>query len=455
MVVDIPTHGLSARNVDLMSLLLTSRTTHFATLNTLYSHVTIPHSKIFRKFLTRIQEGPGLGALVRRLDFCHFNPSTIFSTAKERASAVNLTSDTLAQCLELTTCLQEFLAQEYLDQDLDRRVLKKILFGLPRLQAVDFCGISSRSFKEEFTSLLCERWPPALSIRRVSMHKCLTLPHTVYEVLMPRLPRLTHLDVAGTQMSDIALLSIPHTAKLTHLNLAKCTRLSARVVIDFIAHHPAARELVFLSLAMDARSNQLLDVDDVTELIAVLPPTLKSLTLKGSKMDPIHIGMLRPHAKHLEELSLGRGVRLQDINQLFVPDETEEGGMEHSWVPHTLRYLDISDLAPADVDYSFLFSSRSAVLKRLSAPLEVVEVSDRVLDRFIQSSVALKWAGWMPKEFQSRSWLVRDASELGDHRDDGRRSWKWGATTWGMRKVPVALMDVGGMYGSFMYGRNL
>ena len=438
-----------------MSLLLTSRKTHLATLNTLYSNVTIPHSKIFRKFLTRIQEDPGLGAIVRRLDFCHFNPSTIFSTEKERASAVNLTSDTLGQCLELTTGLQEFLAQEYLDQDLDRKVLKKILFELPRLQAVDFCGISSRSFRNEFTSILSERWPAALPIRRMSMHKCLTLPHTVYETLMPRLPRLTHLDVAGTQMSDIALLSIPHTAKLTHLNLAKCSHLSARAVIDFIAHHPAARELVFLSLAMDARSNQLLDIDDVTELLAVLPPTLKSLTLKGSKMDSIHIDMLRPYTKHLEELSIGRGIKVQDIDQLFVPDEKEDEGKERIWVPHTLRYLDISDLNPAGIDYAFLFSRRSVVMKKVSAPLEVVEVPDRALHRLKQSSVALKQTGWTPKEFQSRSWLVRHASELGDPHDDGRRPWKWGATTWGMRKVPVARMDVGGMYGSFMYGRNL
>jgi hypothetical protein len=37
--------------------------------------------------------------------------------------------------------------------------------------------------------------------------------------------------------------------------------------------------------------------------------------------------------------------------------------------------------------------------------------------------------------------------------DDGRRTWKMGATFWGMRKVPVARAEVGGMYGLYMFKR--
>lgn len=36
-------------------------------------------------------------------------------------------------------------------------------------------------------------------------------------------------------------------------------------------------------------------------------------------------------------------------------------------------------------------------------------------------------------------------------KDDGGRSWKWGARFWGMRKVPVARAEVGGMYGHYMF----
>ena len=92
LVVEIPPNGLTTRNTDLMSLLLTSRAMHAATLTTLYRHITIPHSRIFRKFLATINKYPALATIVRRMDFSHFNPSFMFSTASERAKALRVDS---------------------------------------------------------------------------------------------------------------------------------------------------------------------------------------------------------------------------------------------------------------------------------------------------------------------------------------------------------------------------
>lgn len=439
-----------------MSLLLTSRTLHYATLSTLYNKITIPHSRIFHKFLTHIAAHPTLGTIVRRLDFCHFNPSQLFSTAAERSKARNLTSETLLQCLELTPNLQEFLAQEYIDEDLDAAVLQKLFLGLPQLKALDFCGCTSSSFKEAFSAIISPEWPKELSIRRLSMHKCLTLPASVFETILPRLTRLTHLDVAGTRITDAALASIPPTAQITHLNLAKCTMLSARGVIDFLANHPAVKELQFLSLANDARSHQLFSADHITELLPLLPKTLKSLSLKGSKMEAAHIDLLRPLTKHLEELAIGRSLKLADVNRLFVPDEDSDVAMQIDWVPHTLRYIDLSDMWGNDIDLSYLFTSGCAILKSFSEPLEVVELAEDVMRRVSKSSTAFKKAGWRSSECGSRCWMVREPdSNAKGPRDDGRRSWKMGAESWGMRKIPVARAEVGGMYGSFMFARKL
>ncbi|KAK4188797.1 putative F-box protein [Podospora australis] len=457
LALDIPPNGISRRNVDLMSLLLTSRTLHVATLDTLYSRITIPHSRIFSKFLAHISQHSTLGTIVKRLDFCHFNPAQLFSTAVERNQARNLTSETLLRCLELTPNLQEFLAQEYVDDDLDANVLRKLFLGLPRLQAVDFCGMTSNKFKEAFTSIVSPDWPTELSIRRLSLHKCLTLPSSVLETILPRLPHLTHLDVAGTRITDAALAAIPHSAKITHLNIAKCTLLTARGVIDFLAKHPAARQLQFLSLATDARSHQLLDAENVTELLPLLPKTLKSLSLKGSKMESAHIDLLRPLTKHLEELSIGRSLTLADINRLFVPDESDDKDdvqMQLDWVPHTLKYLDLSDFWGQELDLVYLFSNHCAVLKPYSDPLEVVEVAEDVFKRVSKSATAVQRSGWRLSECGSRGWMVRELSK-DVKRDDGRRSWKMGAESWGMRKIPVARAEVGGMYGSFMFGRKL
>ena len=60
--------------------------------------------------------------------------------------------------------------------------------------------------------------------------------------------------------------------------------------------------------------------------------------------------------------------------------------------------------------------------------------------------------GWVPREAGRRGWLVRDTSNDPEY-DDGSRSWKMGAKFWGMRKVPVAQAEVGGMYGLYMFKR--
>ncbi|KAL2265211.1 hypothetical protein VTJ83DRAFT_6311 [Remersonia thermophila] len=458
LALDVPPNGVTRRNVDLMSLLLTSKTMHIATLSTLYTRITIPHSRIFHKFLTHVAAHPNLGTIVRRLDFCHFNPAQLFSTAAERSKARNLTSETLLQCLDLTPNLQEFLAQEYIDDDLSAAVLRKLFLGLSQIKALDFCGCTSTKFRDAFVEAVDQNWPKALSVRRLSLHKCLTLPSSVFEILLPRMPRLTHLDVAGTRITDEALASIPVTARLTHLNLAKCTLLTARGIIDFLAKHPAARELEFLSLATDARSHQVLDADKVTELLPLLPHTLKSLSLKGSKMDAAHINLLRPLTKHLEELALGRSLRLQDVNRLFVPDEDADGdvAMQLDWVPHTLRFLDLSDFWGPELDLAYLCGSNCVLLRSLSEPLEVIEIAEDVSRRVRKSATALGHMGWDISECGSRTWMVRKRGGApGAPRDDGSRRWKMGAESWGMRKIPVARAEVGGMYGSFMFGRKL
>ncbi|CCE28944.1 hypothetical protein E4U35_000321 [Claviceps purpurea] len=440
LVVEIPPNGLTTRNTDLMALLLTSRSIHATTLTTLYRHITIPHSRIFRKFLNTILSYPALATIVRRLDFSHFNPSMLFSTASERAKTQNLTTETLAQCLELTPYLQEFLAQEYLDTDLGPPVLRKLFFDMPNLQALDFCGCSSTAFKNSFNTFLQEPWPEKLSISKLSFHKCIGLPSAVFETALPRLGNLTHLDVAGTRITNKALESIPSTARISHLNLAKCKELSAEVVVKFVTTHPAVKDsLVFLSLATDPTHHLLLGKEDVDQLLPVLPKTLKSLSLRGSRMHASHLPELSRLIQSLEELAVGRGLDMSDIHNLFYQDQ--------QWIPHNLSYLDIADI-------DSIVGSASPLLAPACAPLQVIEIEERAYERAAKLSRNLQKVGWVTKEFGSRYWLVRLNSD-GTTRDNGARWWKMGAESWGMRKIPVAVAEVGGMYGSFMFGRRI
>jgi hypothetical protein len=441
LVVELPTNGITPRNTDLVSLLRTSRTIHAATLYTLYRHITIPHSRIFRKFLTTVTEYPSLGSVTRRLDFSHFNPSTIFATASERAMTQNLTSKTLLQCLELLPNLQEFLGQEYIDDDLDAEVLWKLFTASPQLRAVDFCGCSSGPFRNGFSSIVQREWPESLPITRLSFHKCLSLPSSVFEAILPRLSRLTHLDVAGTRITDAALNAIPATARITHLNLAKCRELSPEAVVKFIAHHPAVnKSLVYLSLAADPSNHLLLGKPDVEAIVPHLPKTLRSLSLKGSRMDSSHVAILMPLMQHLEEFAVGRGLDMNDIHKLFYNED-------RSPKSHALRYIDISDM-------DAIIGSSNDLLDIKTAPLHVIEVNERVYERAAKLKKSLQQVGWCAKEFGSRYWLVRMNAD-GTTTDNGARSWKNGAESWGMRKIPVAVAETGGMYGSYMFQRRL
>lgn len=439
LVVEIPPNGLTTRNTDLMALLRTSRTVHAATLVTLYRHITIPHSRIFRKFLNTVTEYPALATIVRRLDFSHFNPSMLFSTASERAQTRNLTSETLAQCLSLTTYLSEFLAQDYVTEDLGPEVLRKLFFELPNLQALDFCACSSRSFTASMTTVLNDPWPDTLPITRLSFHKNMGLPSAVFEKILPRLPRLTHLDLTGTRVTDAALLSIPASARITHLNLTKCKELSSEAAIQFVTSHPACvNSLVFLSLATDPITHLLLGKEDVDKLLPSLPPTLKSLNLRGSRMDASHVPDLIRLSQSLEELAVGRGLAMNDVHRIFYH--------EGQWLEHNLRFIDICDVET-------IIGSASTLLAPASAPLLVVEIAERAYERAAKVNKNLQRVGWTAKEFRSRYWLVR--TEGNCVRDNGARWWKMGAESWGMRKVPVATAEVGGVYGSYMFGERI
>ena len=172
-------------------------------------------------------------------------------------------------------------------------VITKV-FNLPLMQALDFCACSSRPFAEAFTTVTTQLSSPLTHLKRLSLHECTTLQEPVFESVLPLLMNLTHLDLAHTLINDKALLSIPSTARITHLNLERCTHLTGAGVVDFLTTHPAIKEhVVYLNLAADASRHRLLGKDDVTKLLASLPSSLRSLNLGGARVNATHIPALR------------------------------------------------------------------------------------------------------------------------------------------------------------------
>ena len=459
LALDVPPTAYGPRNGDLLSCLLTSRTIHVAAINTLYSHITVPHSSIFSKFLQHVSAYPALGAIVKRLDLSHFTSVGLGRSRQLNSEVQNVTSRSLFKCLELTPNIQEVLLQENLDDDLDENVLRKLFFGLWKLRSVDFCASSSKPFVEAFSTVLTDLVDQPcfhLSIRRLGLHECFTLPSSAFELLLPRLPYLTHLDVSHTRITDNALTSIPDTASLTHLNLGRCSSITGRGVVDFLSTHRAARKLQFLNLCCDIARYRLLWEPDIERLLPQLPTTLRSLNLNGAKIRHWHAALLLPLTKHLEELSLASAdLSVQDINSFFRPSATsslsakshQAGEEQKSWTPPTLHYLDLSSIP--SITQSALFSTSCTLLSSSTFPLEVIELGDKAISSLRECRNTNKRLGWVVKELGRRGWYVRDSKDVSTM--NGKRNWKMGAMWWGMRKCPVAWGEVGGLYGHYMF----
>ncbi|KAH1390659.1 hypothetical protein KXW83_005951 [Aspergillus fumigatus] len=461
LALDIPPNGYTPRNVDLVSCLLTSRTLHAATLGVLYRNMTFPHSIIFSKALNHMSQYPALGTLVRRLDFSHFTSVGLGRTKQMNAEIQNLTSTTLLKCLDLLPNLKECLLQEHVEGDISVDIVRKIFTGLPNLHGVDFCGCATQSFSAVFHQALTTE--PGLpltlpNLKRVSLHECSSLPPSTFEVLLPRLINLTHLDVTHTQISEAALFSIPETAQITHLSLSRCTRLKGPRVVEFLTTHPAVcNTLVYLNFLADPTRYRILEEDDVSALLPRLPKTLRSLNLGGAKITSAHAPALVPLTKHLEELGLSSAdLSCKDLNMFFAPplvsDHTGSAEGPEPWVPSSLCYLDLNKVPQLSIGTIFN-TNTCLLLSQQSYPLQVIEFSDKIiapLRERVKNNRAS--SGWTVRELGRRGWYVRDPASMPNQvPDDGSRPWKMGARWWGMRKIPVAVGDVGGIYGHYMF----
>ncbi|KAI5284765.1 hypothetical protein KEM54_001095 [Ascosphaera aggregata] len=448
------------------------------------------------------------------------------------AKIQNLTSTTLLECLSLIPYLKEALFQEHLEGDLSPEVIFKVLAEMPRLQAVDFCACSSASFSEGFLQAVSLPFLPSmLTITRLSLHECSSLDPSVFRILLPRLPHLTHLDVAHTQITNEALFSIPATAKLTHLNLARCIKLTGDAVVAFLTEHPAACEnsLVYLNLMTDVTRSRMLGPQEVDRLVTFLvdedqrchnrdlysynrrkeTPNLRSLNIGGARgLTTKHIPMLKKLCGWVEELGLANSeYRIEQIGSIFKDEmqeaeqnrndamdlDLDDSSRKTSHLPLALRYLDLTS-TPGLTHTALVNPNLSYLVTEKSAPLVVVELSEYVTkplhDRQSRYPGASNYTfsplvstipsspvsdvklsarygnGWVVRELGRRSWYVRGPGAKGSsecgipgsgcdpwHVDDGWRSWKMGAKWWGMRKIPVAVEDVGGLYGHYMFKR--
>lgn len=303
-----------------------------------YAIFNRPHS--FEKFLTNLVKTPTIGKYVEYMDFQQFTSIGLGRTGRMNQEIQMVTSATITKALQLTPNLIEFMASENIQDDMDSGVLTILFNSLPRVQALDFCGASSDNFARAFNELIIypSEEPTMANLLKLSFHDCSNLTPDTFIKILPHLTNLRRLDLTHTSInSNILSTHFPSTSRLTHLSLARCSKLTTKDLINFLTQHPAVSQgsLTWLNLQID--SNVVSPLSDVYLLYVLRhlnAPNLKYLNLSGLPINNKVLTMLRNKFVQLESVCIGHALVTMEEILVFLKDNT------------TIKSIDLSGIKP-------------------------------------------------------------------------------------------------------------
>ncbi|PQE15029.1 Leucine Rich Repeat domain protein [Rutstroemia sp. NJR-2017a BVV2] len=435
---------LSLEKPTLFSCLLASRVLYANALPITYRSVTISRMSTFNHILSQITGNPVLGRAIRRLDLSDLkvaNPRREFSNS-----------------LHGMLCLTPILNEIYLPHDrnlnetLSGAVLQILLTGLPHLKVLDFTNCTSLTLghSDVFTQ---SPLSAVLPLKSLSLTDSRADPVATTSLLPSLFPRLAHIETMMLSKSNVTaeiLNSIPSTARITHLAVDHCQLLETEPFVDFLISHPAVKDtLEILHASMDSidlDEDSMAHEEQLTErFLQNAPKTLRSLRLAGRPMTSTSVAHLKTLAATAEDLSIGTGLRMHDLETLFLDtiddpsaranhqttqEESEVDSkytavlepMEraiaicklrqrlsttplpaHAAGKPSLRYLDIRAM-------DFVEQSKircSTLLGDHSASLAVIAVSDRLMDRSGTLRDICASVGWKVKREGRKCLLMR------------------------------------------------
>jgi hypothetical protein len=275
-------------------------------------------------FTTSLERRRELGTLVRSLDF---------QPVQARTSIRDL-----GKCLSLTTNLKRLyihlkdLSTDYL--------LRTVFFETPSLETLEITSKLSDSinaadsvmavfFSKQDSECVC-------NVTNLTFRAETPVSTFILWNLLPRCPKLRKLDVRHTAVDMQALRSIPETVRLVHLDISHCECLVGSELAQFLTSHPVVKDsLISLHCEIDDYSEERgqaaeLAEEDVQRILEELPVTVRSLHLGGSVMSKAHLPTLRNLCEQgrLEELGIGAGLMMRDIEGLIFGSRHEFGEME-------------------------------------------------------------------------------------------------------------------------------
>ncbi|KGU21659.1 hypothetical protein MGM_06115 [Candida albicans P75063] len=325
---------------------LLSKKFHSLSLCFLYKYTIFNRPHSFDKFLHNLITDPTIGKYVEFMDFQQFTSIGLGRTGRMNQEIQMVTYKTISHALSMTPNLLEFLASENIQDDMNVTVLDYLFNKLPKIKALDFCGASSELFARAFNELQITR--EDLSITKLSFHDCSNLAPEVFEKVFPHLVNLKRLDLNHTSITSPVLLKLPLDIQLTHLSLARCSKLTTKDLIQFLVDHPAVNRgsLQWLNLQIDSNVvSPLSDIYLLYTLKHLKAPKLKYLNIGGMPVNYKILLTIKAKFAELESLNISHAhLKVEELNE-FMKDNT------------TIKYFDLSGIKS-------LTSNLSAFMKK-------------------------------------------------------------------------------------------
>lgn len=346
---------------------LLSKKIHQLSLCFLYKYTIFNRPHSFDKFLNNLLHNPTIGKYVEYMDFQQFTSIGLGRTGRMNQEIQMVTSTTITTALQLTPNLIEFLASENIQDDMDVNVLDLLFNKLKKVQALDFCGASSDSFVRAFQAL--DIATDVTKLIKLSFHDCSSLTPDIFIKILPKLVNLRRLDLTHTSVtSNILLTHLPHSIRLTHLSLARCSKLTTKDLINLLTQHPAVcnNSLTWLNLQIDSNVvSPLTDIYLLYTLKHLNAPGLKYLNLSGLPINKKILTVIKNKFLQLESLCLGHGtISLDDLTH-YLNENT------------IIKFLDLTGIKPPLTTWSLTSFLKAAYLTTPS--LEVIEYDYKLL----------------------------------------------------------------------------
>lgn len=348
---------------------LLSRKINQLSLCFLYKYAVFNRPHAFDKFLRNLERHETIGRYVEYMDFLQFTLIGLGRTGRMNMEIQMVTSTTIERALSLCPFLLEFLASENIQDDISVGVLDYLFNHLEKIQALDFCGALLELFVQAFNSLSV---PEEIhSLTKLSFHDCSSLPLEVYVKLLPKLVNLRRLDLNHSHVTSTALYqNLLPSARLTHLSLARCSKLTTKDLIFVLTKHPAltAGTLEWLNLQID--TNVVLPLLEAYLLYTVqqlVAPNLQYLNLGGMPVTSKVLSVIKAKFPRLTSLTISHSniayddllLFLRDVPSLRFLDCTGVKCLNKFNLINLLRINYNSELLAIEFDYKTLFELTS------------------------------------------------------------------------------------------------